>query len=259
MAVQQLFPEWRNRQQRVNYPFSDSATLFNSIGVEIDRELFLDAAIYPVGGTAGAYLKRITASLSNIIFTIADSVNGETATGTYTFGSVDTAQPGLVKLLDKYNRTAGVLVSTHDKLELLNGVYPVGKHEFKQSQTEFVSSVVTPLPAAGVRGFLLDDGTIVSGEVWLVGSSGFVLRYVDGEIIIDAVGDPYASAKDCEVTQAQTPVPFCGIRTFNGIEPDSTGNFSITTGANVVSDNVLRIEQNGAMLLVKLVGKRNME
>lgn len=258
MALKQRFPEWRNRQERVNYPFSDRATLFNAFGVEIDRELFVDAAIYPVGGSAGAYLKQLTVSRTSIIFTIADPVNGDTATGTYTFGSDETAQPGLIKLVDRYNRTAGVLVSDKDKLELLNGIYPIGKHLFKQAQTEFVSSVVTPLPAAGVRGFILDDGEVISGEAWLVGSSGIVLRYENGEIIIDAVGDPYALSKDCELDQAQPPTPFCGLRTLNNITPDAAGNFSITVGGNVAADNVLRIEQDGSRMLIKLVGKRNM-
>lgn len=258
MAIKQLYPEWRNRQERVNYPFIDSATLINSLGVEIDRTLFVDAAIYPAGGTTGAYLRKIISTLSSITFVIADLTNGETATGTYTFGSADTAQSGLIKLIDKYSRTAGVLVSTHDKLELLNGLYSVGTHEFRQTQTEFVSSVVTPLPSVGVRGFLLDDGNVVSGDVWMVGSSGFVLRYVNGEIVIDAIGDPYAASKDCQVTQEQVPTPFCGIRTFNNITPDEWGNFSITVGANVAADNVLRLEQDGSRLVIKLVGKRNM-
>lgn len=254
-----LFPGWRNTQYFSRYPFVDSATLVNSQNISISNELFDDAVIHPVGGAAGAFIGNITVVGRTITFSIYDPVNGLTCSGSYTFGSSDTVQPGLIRLLDIYNRPAGVLVSDHNRLEALVGIYGAGSYDFERTQTEFVAACVIPIPNSGVRGFLLDDGSVIGGDVWLVGENGVVLSMDGGKIRVDVVGDPYAGIKDCkEVVPAGYPT-FCGVRSLNEIVPDTKGDFKLTLGGNSSRDSVLRIEQEGSIIKVKVVGTKDLE
>jgi len=255
MVDQILFPPWRNEQYFSRYPFVDSASLKNSAGVEIDNALFDDAVIHPMGGAAGAFLGMISVSGRVITFHIYDSENGETAHGDFDFDSADTPQAGLIKLVDNYGRPAGALVSDHDRLTALAGVYGEGEYEFERAQTEFVAAVVIPLPNIAVSGFLLPDGTAIGGDVWLVGENGVVLTLEDGAIRVDIPGDPYAKKKDCD-EQDQPLDPFCGVRTINEIPPDENGDFKLTIGGNEATDPALRIEQEASMIKIKLLGTK---
>lgn len=252
MTDRLLWPERTDEQRVLRYPFVDDASLVNVDGIVINPSLFNDASIHPVGGAVGAYLGKIEVEGLATTFSIYDPTNGITCSGTYTSSNPPT-RPGLIRLLDVYGRPAGVLVSTADNLNALNGAYGDGVYEFTQAQTEFVASCVTPVPNHCVRGLLLADGTAVGGNVWLVGEKGVVLSLDGGKIRVDVVGDPYAGAKQC--AEDGQPMPdFCGIRTINDIAPDSNGDFKITVGGNEARDAALRIEQSGSAVKIKLVG-----
>jgi len=258
MVDQIDFLSWRNEQYYSRYPFIDTASLVNSDGITISNELFDDASICPVGGAAGAYVGKISVIGRDITFHIYDPDNGETCSGSFNFDSSPTPQPGLIKLEDGYGRPAGILVSDHDRLTALAGAYVEGEFEFDRPQTEFVAACVIPISNYGVRGFLLDDGSVLSGDVWLVGENGVVLTVEGGMIRVDIPGDPYAAKKVCD-EEGQPLDPFCGVRTINEIPPDANGDFKLLTGSNLSKDNVLRVEQSGNTLTIKAVGQRNLE
>jgi len=249
-----VLPEWRNRWRETKYPFADNASLVNAAGIAVSQDLFDDARIHPVGGTDGAYLDRITVTGGLLTFGIA-SGGTELATGT-----VDLANPptDVVKLTDAHGRPAGVLVSDAARLAGLASTYGEGTNaEFTATETPFVPSVVVPVPNFPVRGVLLDDGTLLAGDIWLVGGPGVVLRKVNGNIRIDLLGDPYAKRKACEAAGTEV-APFCGLRTINGIGPDELGDFKLVLGSKEAADNILRIEQKPGTVRMRLAANREL-
>lgn len=246
-----IFPEWRNQNERINYPFSDAATMISDTGVRLPKSLFDDARFYPIGAVVGVYLKRISVQGNIVTITIADPEQ-ELATGSFDY----TAPLNDVAFYDSLGRPAGVLVATVEKLKLLPAALPA-LVEFTQEQAEFAPSCVVPLPQLGVRGFLLDDGSYFTGDIYLVGVDGVVLSVPETNVIrIDIIGDPYAKLEDCE--EEGIPVaPLCGLKTINGISPDpDTGDFKLSPGANppYATDNVIRVTQNNSELLIATVG-----
>lgn len=246
-----LHTEWRNNNERVNYPFADHATLVNSAGARVDRDLFDDARLYPIGGASGLFLIKILVESGEISFHIGDAVSGELASGGFAFGSV----PDEILLTDIYGRPAGVLISDTDRLGALNGLYGEGEVEFEQEETEFAASVAVPMPAPGLRGLLLDDGNVVAGDIWLVGEDGVVLRMEDGKIRMDVIGDPYVLQKDCDDEGAPLP-QFCGLKSINNITPDTAGDFKIRTGGNLAADPVVRVIPTTNGIQIKQVGTK---
>lgn len=235
-----IFQEWRNSNQRVKYPFADYASLVNDDGVSISPELFVDARLYPIGASAGLFLSRITVADASITFTFGDLVTGDLAFATYTFGS----GASNIKVVDRYGRPAGILVSDANTLAALVNSFGEGIYEFEQAQTEMAATVVVPTPEVGLLGFLLDDGNIISADIMLVGTDGIVLTTDEGAIRIDAIGNPYARLIDCEERGFVIP-RFCGLKTINKIPPDARGDFKLTLGSNLAPDIALRITQNG--------------
>jgi hypothetical protein len=245
-----LHTEWRNNNERINYPFADHATLTNSSGDAVDRDLFDDARLYPIGGTAGLYLGKISVDGSELTFHIYD-LAGELATGVFDLGS----PPAEVALYDAYGRPAGILVSDTERLGALAGIYGEGEIEFEQDQTEFAASVAVPLPDPGVRGVLLDDGNVLSGDIWLVGEDGVVLRMDGTQIRMDVIGDPYVQDKDCE--NEGSPLPqFCGLKSINQITPNDAGDFKLRVGGNLVEDPVVRIVPITNGVRVEMIGMK---
>ena len=248
-----ILEEWRNSGERVKYPFSDLAPLSNSAGARIDQDLFYDARLYPIGAAVGVYLSAIVVADAGITFYIADPVHGTLASGGFEFAS----PPDDIALLDAYGRPAGILVSSAAKLGALANTYGEGTILFEAGETDFAPTVVVPLPQVGVRGVLLDDGNIVAGDIYLVGTDGVVLSIEGGAIRVDIIGDPYALVKACE--EEGIPLPdFCGLKTINRIAPDSNGDFKLTIGGNEALDNVLRVEMDSGRVTVKLVGNRGL-
>lgn len=239
-STEVIFPEWRNGNSSIKYPFTDTATLVNVDGITIDPDLFDDARVYPVGGSPGMYLSSVVVTALGLFFHVSDPVAGELASGGFLFAD---ATPREIALFDQYNRPAGILVSTVAKLDQARGHYPLGTTAFTQAQAEFAPTVAVPIPNTGLRGVLLDDGGFLSGEIFLVGSNGIVLSVVDGQIRVDIIGDPYALVNACAKEGFLTP-PFCGLKTINGIPPNNRGDWKFTVGGNLSQTTIIRISQD---------------
>jgi hypothetical protein len=104
---------------------------------------------------------------------------------------------------------------------------------------------------------------LVTGNVWIVGEDGVILRRGDdGTLRIDVIGDPYAARKLCADEEANEQVatlqPYCPIKTLNGIAPDDRGNFQMLVGSNESLSPILRIlpgEESGSDVTQHLEGE----
>jgi hypothetical protein len=267
MAERILFPEWRKQNETTKYPFSERATLVNRQGKIILEGVFADANLYPIGGTVGLYLSRIVVSHATVTLYIGNE--GNTALCSTSFSILN--PPALLQLKDKYLRPAGVLVSDTDRLSVFQTL-GIGTHDFERTHTEFAATVCVPMPETGVRGILLDDGTLLAGDVWLVGADGIVLRKqtvmqtvncgstVSRDVIrVDVVGDPLYRRRLCDPQSLFTTVnPVKTVRflaenlTFDCSSTD--GNIGISVNNAAATDTILRITNTATGLKISAAG-----
>lgn len=252
-----IFPEFRDEQGDSKYPFADTATLTTNTGFELARNTFVDASIYAIGAQTRVYITNITVAADLVTLTIGDSGSSSRCAATY--NPLDPPETGLLNLTDAYGRPAGILLSSRDALALVGG-WSLGEHTFAAAASEFVSTVVTPAQEAGVRGLTLSTGDLLTGDVWLVGDRGVVLREVAPNVIrVDIVGAPLFKRLDCladDGTPKEAFTPKTFIRTINGCGPDEYGNFNITVATKTAPDSVLRIYPENGVLKIDAVGSR---
>jgi hypothetical protein len=242
-----IFPEWRDENRNRKYPFSDTATLVSDDSLELPEAAFFDARLYPVGGGARQHLSAVIVDVGVLTFEVSDEVR---VRGTGEFSQVSPEET--IFLFDGYGRPAGVLVCDPDQLSTLLGWAP-GRHAFSVAASEFVSSVVVPVPERNVSAFVLQSEDAFFGDVWLVGGDGVVLREDGADVVrVDVVGDPYYTRRACdkEPTAVYTPR---FLKRINGMRPDALGNFIFSPGS-AREDNVLRIEPEYGGLHIFLAG-----
>jgi len=251
MPNQIRHPEWRPSLEDTNYPFSPVVSLKNSAGTVIPGNSFLDAHFYPIGGTTGIYLSKFSVSHTEITFHIGDDSSSDIASGSV---PTNTEIPSYVRLTDVYGRPAGIIVSEPQRLAAF-GSFGVGDHEFTQGQTEFVATVCMPTPDIGLRGVVLPDGNVKSGQLWLVGEDGVVLRNSVTEIPgasiptirVDIVGDPLFRRRLCQPRQLFTTPKFVEkIEVKNGDQtwactPDTNGRLFIQGNDSLAAKAALRV------------------
>lgn len=269
MATQAIrHPEFRAEFAPTNYPFSDGALLTNRSGDVIDPASFLDASLYPIGGGPRLRLANVNVTADTVTLTVGDEANAARASGS--FSVVD--PPAAVPLRDALGRPAGLLVSEPSRLAAF-GAWALGDHAFTADQAEFVAACCIPTPEPGVRGVLLDDGTLLTGEVWVVGGAGVVLRTgsaaeVSGpgvtttttQIRIDVVGDPLYRRQLCLPDGLfTTPRVIKTVRVVSGPEqfdltPDEYGNINISVHNAEAGDTVLRVRTTPGGIVFEAVG-----
>lgn len=227
-------PEFEDEVSQTKYPFGDDATLISRDGgVAILIGMFVDASVYPLGGAAGLYLSSVVVADREV---------------TLWFGSPTTPQlcstlfdplspPAYLALSDLHGRAAGMLVCDPTAMSAAQ-TWAAGVHDFDAAASPVVASCTIPLPSLGISGFIVGDA-VVSGDVWLVGEGGVVVREDNGAIRIDVVGDPLFARRLCETGGVFTPPRF--VRTINGNPPDQYGDFKLEVGAGGVPDTILRI------------------
>lgn len=256
-----LFPEWQNANEATKYPFGADVTLSNGSKVLLEGT-FLDAILHPIGGGEKLRLSKAVIDHEDVTLYIGDEVTDELAFGSFKLAAL----PSNVTLEDSYGRPAGLLISEPQRLGLLS-TWGVGTHVFDADATEFAATVCIPTPEAGVRGFLLDDGTVLTGDVWLIGGEGVVLRRMVAtrnstpgkcagteynEVLrFDVVGDPLFRRTLCSDLEASEPLfqtpRFIKTVTFQDafntfvVTPDEQGNISLTVNNALAEDTVLRV------------------
>lgn len=252
--------EWRDEQQQTRYPFAESATLSGQGGVRIPEGMFIDAAIHAIGLTGVAHLTGIAIQRSEVTLYVGDAATRDLCS--VSFNPV--TPPETLALEDRLGRPAGVLVADVGLLSSLQSWTP-GSYRFEPQATAFAASCVHPMPEQGLRGFLLPNGTLVTGDVWLVGGSGVILRVdeegTDPVIRVDVVGDPLARRRLCEDAELfTTPRLIRALRIVKGdteivVTPDARGDVQLVVGDHLVDDPVLRLRTTGDGLILETVGQ----
>lgn len=270
MSEHLIFNEWRKQNESTKYPFAERATLVNETGRFVPEGTFLDAILYPIGGKVGLYLTKAVITHQTITLFVGNQDQPELCSG-----ELDVAEPGeQISLFDPAGRPAGLLVSEPARLAVLQA-WGLGTHEFQPAETEFAATVCVPTPEIGVRGFRLPDGSVLVGDVWLVGDDGVIVRTEEGTepatcgvplktfktIRIDVVGDPLFRRRLCDPASLfETPRFIKTIRvvsegrTFD-CSPDEFGNLQIMVNNAEASDTVLRIVNGPEGIALHAVGQ----
>jgi hypothetical protein len=246
-----LHPDFRDENLSSRYPFADGASLVSRDGIALGPETFLDATIYPIGGGERAYLSALVVANREITVWVGDIRQPRRA-----FGSFDPlAPPDTLALLDTLGRPAGLLVADPRLLASAQTWAP-GEHAFDPGSSEFAASCTIPTPEEGVRGLLtVQDTTPATGDVWLVGENGVIVREEDGHIRIDIVGDPLFARRQCWPLGLFATPRF--VKTINGIPPGPDGSFQITVSGVSAVDTILRVvPEPPDTLRIGLVGRQ---
>lgn len=254
-----LFPDFREEQSDSRYPFKDTATLTANDGfTQIRKDTFVDAVLHVVNATNRLYISEVTIEPQKITLSVSDTTNRVVATSTFAPNPIQAPPNGVLPLVDLLGRPAGSLVSSADKLTLFAG-WGIGTYQFSLAATEFVASVVIPAQEPGVRGVLPPTKELMTGDIWLIGDAGVVLRHEgvqDGKNIIrvDIVGVPLFKRFACLPFDRFEAKTF--IRTINDCPPDEFGNFILTASSHEAEDTVLRVSQEQGTLKFETVGRK---
>lgn len=247
--ARRVFPEFRAQFESTLYPFMDTATMVVSgTNRQLDRDVFLDASLYPIGAAGAIYLSHLSVRPGEIRLAIADRTRTERAATTFD----PAAAPEVLQLRDAWGRPAGILLSSPDRLARFS-TWPVGDYQFQQAATPFVPGCVIPTPEQGVRGILTPAGELLTGNILLVGGEGVVIRQDGPETIrVDIVGDPLFRRRLCTPVDLFQAPNF--IRTINGCPPDPQGNYNLTVGGHLNDATVVRVSANRDGLVIGAVG-----
>jgi hypothetical protein len=268
MGKRILHPEWRKENEPTKYPFGSNASLTNGVDVFIEG-LFLDAVLYPIGGQARMYISKVELTHEDVTITIGDPSNPARATGTFDLIN----PPDRFKLADVYGRPAGVIVSETLRLSTFQS-WTVGEHLFSVDQTELAATVCIPTPEVGVRGILLDDGTLFTGDTYIIGDDGVALNTQVVEepgpcgsagipvtvIRVDIVGDPLFRRRLCDPNALFVTPRFIRTITFDDGKqqvkcgPNDVGDLKMTANNELAEDTVLRIRMTDGGIVIRAEG-----
>jgi hypothetical protein len=259
-----MHEQWREQHQASRYPFSDSASLVTTEGVAIAIDTLLDAQIYPIGGTSRMYLSSVVVGSAGV--TLYIGTVAAPALCSTTFDPL--SPPDNLRLEDSYGRAAGILISETLRLARFQA-WAVGTHTFERSSTEFAAAVCVPTPEIGIRGLVTEAGDLFTGDIWILGEDGVVVREDPVEstpeapvIRVDVVGDPLFRRALCQGT-AESPIGAVELfeavnylQTINNMPPDAFGDFKITGGSNEAVDSILRVYPTPDGLRFEAVGQK---
>ena len=253
-----LFPQFREEQSDSKYPFADFATLQSQDGkVSFKKDVFVDAIFYPIGGGEAAYISRVVVATNKV--TIAVETVDPVVTVSASYDPLRLPDEPVLLFYDAYSRPAGSMVFNSD---LIAEIYQwgFGTYVFTRAGTEIVATAFIPALEPGVRALTLDGKNFLTGDVYLVGSDGIVLRAEGSNVIrVDIVGVPLFSRAACDDAGKVNP-PQRFVSTINGCAADEFGNFTITASnrgipAGVVDTTVLRIYPTESGLVLDAAGR----
>ena len=196
-----LLSEYENQNSHRRYPFEDNATLLDGDGNVLSNDFIIDASLYPIDLPNNLYLSMID-QLAQVLY-FADTVTGQVyGTASYSNQSAwfvaynrvaapvfDTTYP---------DRQVGVVVFGPGLAELVLGGQ---QRTFSPNATTFSPVAVTPMRQRGVRGFVLEDGSLIHADVVFVPGPGVNIssNYVVGQPIVrfDIVGTPATPEEEC--------------------------------------------------------------
>lgn len=257
-----LFPQFRDEQAASKYPFADSVALLADSGFKIDPDTFVDASFYGIGMGRRVYLSAITITAQTTTFTVRDAATSNQLTGSYK--NATPPENGVVALVDSYGRPAGMLLAASSAISQAGvtaqvsalaqfSAWSLGTHNFTPAATEFVATVVIPANEPGVRGLSSDTSSPQTGDIWLVGKNGIVLRVEDENVVrVDIVGVPLFERFVCAPQTEFKTTRY--LQTINGCGPDKFGNFIIMSDSSLTDRPALRVYPENGTLTIKTIG-----
>lgn len=241
--------QWRDESVSNRYPFADGATLTADDGVVLPQSTFVDAVVHPPERTGVLYVTSVVRGDYDATLWVGDEATPKLCSTTWRLS----APPAVTKLADAYGRPCGLFVCDGASLAVVQG-WPIGEHAFGREATELAASCCIVPPAPVLRGFLLDDGSLWTGEVVIVGEAGVVVsKSDDGEIRFDAAGDPLSVRRRCGPDGAFATPRF--VKTINSTPPGPDGAWRLEA-SSIRADTALRIVQTADdAITISVVGK----
>lgn len=199
-----LLGEYRNQNSNRLYPFGDSATLTDTTGASLPADFIIDACLYPVDIQGSVYLHSINTATNQVYFGDSEAVT-DTAFAVCTY--TNTTDTAYVYETGPYARQIGVVVFGPGVSGVLGGTVV---RLFEHDATGLCATACTAMVQSGVRGVLLDDGTLITGAITLVAGTGMnIISYQsgdDGYVYFDMYGTLPPTDEDCAGAGVLTPL-----------------------------------------------------
>ena len=187
-----LLGEYRNQNSNRYYQFADGVTLTDTAGNALPVDFVVDAFVFPVDVLGAVYLKAVDTATGTLYFG-ADGATTPFGTAVY-----DGTATAYIYETGVYGRQIGVVVFG-DGIDSIVGGSTV--REFTYAATALCPAAYITVNQIGVRGILLDDGTLMTGDVVIKAGPGVDITSVPdtagGTLVFDFIGTLPPSADDC--------------------------------------------------------------
>ncbi len=212
-----LNEQWEDSLRDERYPFAGTGEVLSTTDQTLHPDVILDLNLMVDAATTAVDLDRIT-------------VVGGIVTATFTANAVvvGTLQlwPAPAAIVPVMNGTLVVGYARLDPLVAevttawLDGEHPI-------INTQILPHLLVVSDKRWRQGFELPDGTVLTGDVYLVADREVWFERTLAGFAVHVTGDPFAGRT----------APSRGLKTLNGIAPDASGNINligISTG-NIVA------------------------
>lgn len=228
--------EWRDQVKPTKYPFTDTSGMTTVENLLFDYTSVYDASFYIINWTSRLFITavEIAADPNKTARIYVGDVSNQKAA----YADIDPFNISeVVTFVDALGRQAGIMVVDPVAFAFIQ-TWPLGSHQLRLN-AELVTSVITPMPSSYVTAVKTSAGEHLSGDVWLIGEDGVVIRTENGNIRVDIVGDPLFKRLEYDNPDEFVTPRF--VKTINGNPPDENGDFKIVVGDYLAGDTILRV------------------
>ncbi len=232
-----IHQQYRDALTGQRYPFDGNGDIPASNGFVVPQDLFLDIAVMVNVDVVEVFLETITVADGAAVATFA--LADDTIVATATFADADST--GQLSLIEPVTLAfAGYALVGSGAATIVSG-WPAGVYTV---HVPVLPHLLVVNDKAWRSGFELPDGSILTGNVYLVADRGLWLeRTIDG-FRLHVTGDPYLTRSSA-----------AALRTINDVAPDANGNINlITEGAAPGQPYRLQIRPTLTGLVIGLIG-----
>jgi hypothetical protein len=229
-------PTWADSLRDLQYPFAIPGPIRAEDGTVLDPDVITDIAVF-VSATATKVLLYdvVVVQGAQATFRFADT------TGT-TVGSV-VVTPG-----DTSGRVGVELSGVNTGFMTFDVTAMRGLLNWSSAtygfRAELVPHVLVFSDPAWRRGVVLPDGTVLTGEIWLIGAGGIQFEATATGFLVHAYGDPYAGRTGPRRT----------FTALSGVSPDQNGNINVIPSGLLSRYRINVVPLGGGKIRVEVVG-----
>lgn len=206
--MQFLNEQWDDSLRSKRYPFAGTGPLATTQGQVVPDDLFLDLNLMVESETATVVLATIHVVPGQVALYRFELQDG-TLVGTLTSTPSDTTLMPIV---------LGTLTVGYAKIDLGAAQIVRGWPQLDYLlNAEVLPHLLVVSDPAWRRGFKLPDGTILTGNVYLVADRGLWFERTTNGFRLHATGDPFNGRVE----------PARGLKSLNGVGPDLDGNVNL--------------------------------